>query len=331
MTARFVVGTGRCGSTLLSRMLACNPSVLSLSEFYAGLDWNKRLQPEPMTGQDFQSLITAAQPLLTMVLERGYRPSEVLYPFESEGARYTPQMPVPYLAAITLPHLCSEPDKLLDEICSLVVKQSSLPPARHAEILFDWLCQRFQRELWVERSAASISWLGDLAAAFPGARFLHLHRQGEEVALSLREHPVFRLAVMLSYDLPIGEGAELERFQHLSRDRDRIAGLLSSYPAPEYFARFWTQQLTRGFRDLAHLDASQYRELRFEDLLQDPADTLIEICDFLQLPDSKGSWRFQAASLVEELTPPRFPNLSPEEKERLIAACAAGNELLGRA
>jgi len=35
---RFIVGTGRCGSTLLSRMLRCNPELLDLSEFYSGLD-----------------------------------------------------------------------------------------------------------------------------------------------------------------------------------------------------------------------------------------------------------------------------------------------------
>ena len=31
---RFIVGTGRCGSTLLSRMLAENPTTLSVFEFF---------------------------------------------------------------------------------------------------------------------------------------------------------------------------------------------------------------------------------------------------------------------------------------------------------
>ena len=36
--ARFVVGTGRCGSTLLSRMLSENAQVLNVFELFSGID-----------------------------------------------------------------------------------------------------------------------------------------------------------------------------------------------------------------------------------------------------------------------------------------------------
>ena len=42
---RFIVGTGRCGSTLLSTMIAKNPAVLSLFEFFNGLDGTRRFRP----------------------------------------------------------------------------------------------------------------------------------------------------------------------------------------------------------------------------------------------------------------------------------------------
>lgn len=57
---RFIVGTGRCGSTLLSRMLRCNPQVLDISEFYSGLDWKGRFQPTPMSGPEFWDLMHRA-------------------------------------------------------------------------------------------------------------------------------------------------------------------------------------------------------------------------------------------------------------------------------
>ena len=42
---RFIVGSGRCGSTLLSRMLSHHPQLLSLFEFFTGLEIDKRFLP----------------------------------------------------------------------------------------------------------------------------------------------------------------------------------------------------------------------------------------------------------------------------------------------
>jgi len=47
---RFIVGSGRCGSTLLSRMLARHSTVTSLCEFFNGLDIARRFAPEPVGG-----------------------------------------------------------------------------------------------------------------------------------------------------------------------------------------------------------------------------------------------------------------------------------------
>ena len=39
---RFIIGTGRCGSTILSKMLDVHPEVCVLSEFLVGLDGIKK-------------------------------------------------------------------------------------------------------------------------------------------------------------------------------------------------------------------------------------------------------------------------------------------------
>jgi len=59
---RFIVGTGRCGSTLLSRMLGLNPETLSLFEYFNGLDVFRRFAPEPVSGAEFADLIASAAP-----------------------------------------------------------------------------------------------------------------------------------------------------------------------------------------------------------------------------------------------------------------------------
>ena len=84
---RFVVGTGRCGSTLLSRMLAAHRGVLSIFEFFNGIDAARRFDPAPIDGAEFASLISAEQPFVTAVLRRGYEVPEIVYPF-GPGARY---------------------------------------------------------------------------------------------------------------------------------------------------------------------------------------------------------------------------------------------------
>ena len=82
---RFIVGTGRCGSTLLSRMLGEHPEVLSLFEFFTGLDWSARFGDEPLSGPKFRALVSAEQPFVTAVLRRGYDVSEITYPFDGIG------------------------------------------------------------------------------------------------------------------------------------------------------------------------------------------------------------------------------------------------------
>jgi hypothetical protein len=328
---RFIVGTGRCGSTLLSRMLRCNPQVLDVSEFYSGLDWNRRFQLEPMSGGDFFSLISAPHPFITMAMQRGYRPAEVTYPFERPGARYGPRQALPWILAATLPPMTEDPDALYDEVREELSPVPARPPSVHAAALFDTLMKRTGRSVWVERSAASISWMGEIDRAFPGARFLHVHRAGEEAALSMREHPVFRLAVMLTYQIPLGEAGGTEELARLGADADHVSRLLASRPPARYFGEWWTDQILAGFRALARMDAEQYHEVRFEDLLLRPEPVLEEIATFLDLPDPTGEWRTQAAKLITSPFESRLGALSENERSELRAACSPGNKLLRRA
>src|SRR5262249_49573682 len=149
------------------------------------------------------------------------------------------------------------------------------PPAAHHRALFAWLARSTGREHWIERSGSSIDYLEALVTAFPRARFLHIHRDGPEAALSMREHHAYRLPISILYGAPLDDGRQLADLGPLDviaapRDDDPISLILRSRPSPEYFGRYWTDQVLHGFRALRLLDRAQYAEVRFEDLVAEP-------------------------------------------------------------
>lgn len=329
---RFVVGTGRCGSTLLSKMLAEHPAVLSVFEFFNGLDMTRRFSQEPVEGKDFARLISQEHPFVTMVLRRGYEVEEIVYPF-GPNSRYQRDDGLPWILVSTLSRLSDDPDPLFDETVAFA---STLPRQRlvdHYRQLFEWLAQRMGRACWIERSGSSIDYLGSLHEFFPDARFLHLHRDGHETALSMREHAAYRLAISLMFQLmPSGAAPSIADLRTLDPGGadDSISQMLASRPPVEYFGRYWSQELESGFRAVERLRPDQYAEVSFEDMVSNPKETLRTIADFFEL-DSRGGWTDNAGALIRGIPPTRFDKLSAEEQERLAEACRPGMQALGRA
>jgi hypothetical protein len=189
------------------------------------------------------------------------------------------------------------------------------------------------KQLWLERAGSSVNYFEGLHACFPEARFLHIHRDGREAALSMRQHAIYRLAVALQY----GYGERMDQatevratLDQTEAGRQRITELLESRPPVEYFGRYWTEQVIRGYRAVRKLNAAQYEEIRFEDLTAKPAETLRFVCKFFELPTAGDDWIARAVQLVRGIPPTRFDTLSPEEQQRLDEACRPGMQLLGR-
>jgi hypothetical protein len=331
---RFIVGTGRCGSTLLSRMLAEHPAVLSLFELFNGIDASRRFAPEPIPGRDFAALIGAEQPFVTAVLRRGYAVPEIVYPFEGRG-RYRREDPLPWILVSLLPRLSDDPDALFDALLRFAAELPAQPAACHYRALFAWLGARLGRPAWIERSASSIEFLGSLIGAFPDARFLHLHRDGAEVALSMREHHAYRLPICFLYDAPVASGRRVTELGGIDlsappRDDDAISQILASRPPPALFGCYWSDQILRGLDARGQLAPERYAELHFERLLEAPETELARIEGFFELPPAAG-WRHRAAALVRGVPPLRAPELPDSEREALADACRPGMQRLGRA
>jgi putative sulfotransferase len=270
-----------------------------------------------------------------MVLSRGYEVPEIVYPFAA-GGRYRRSQGLPWMLVAVVPRLSAEPDALYDELLAAAAELPARHLAEQYRALFEWLARRAGKRVWIERSGSSIDYLESLHAFFPRARFLHLHRDGREAALSMREHHAYRLAISLMVRHleggPARTPAELGALDPGATPTadDPIGRLLASRPDPVHFGRYWSRQVLRGFRALRLLDAAQYAEVSFEELVARPEQTLRRICAFFELdPEAKG-WIPRAAALLRGAPPARFPELPPDEAARLAEACAPGMELLGR-
>jgi len=329
---RFIVGTGRCGSTLLSRMLAEHRSVLSLFELFNGIDAARRFSPEPIAGADFAALVAAEQPFVTAVLRRGYPVEEIVYPFGR--GRYGRDDALPWILVSLLPRLGDDPDALFDALMAFASELPARPAPAQYRALFEWLGARLGRPAWIERSGSSIEYWAALAQAFPDARFLHLHRDGPEVALSMREHHAYRLPICFLYDAPVASGKHVSELGAIDlraapRDDDPISQILGSRPPPALFGRYWCDQIQRGLAALPAIPPTRRAELRFEALLDDPERCLAEVARFFELPSDPG-WIARAAALVRGRPARRAPELPAAERAALDAACAPGMRLLGR-
>jgi len=328
--ARFVIGTGRCGSTLLSRMLSENPEVLNVFELFSGIDQFFRFRRDPVAGAELAARLREDHPMLTMVMRRGYEVPEVVYPFGAPGARYGAREPIPWALGIAIPRVTDEPDRLFDELLAHVEALPTQTLAVHYREIFEWLMRRLGKRCWIERSGTSIDFLAELHAFFPDARFLHIHRDGREAALSMREYPVLRVAVAVMYGL-LGEIeysheglVALERAEPAAIDR-----LLETRPPIELYGRYWSDQIRRGYAARDGIDPDAFLEVRFEDLVTRPREVMRRIASFLEIGDDE-EWIARAAALVRGLPERRFPALAPDERKRLDAACSEAMALLGR-
>ncbi len=127
---------------------------------------------------------------------------------------------------------------------------------------------------------------------FPDARFVHVIRDGRAVVASL-------LNVYFWKDLQLW----YEGYQ--KRDKPRV----NRKNDIERAARLWVEEvnIARDARD--HLLAAQYREIRYEDFVNDPVSTMQKTCVFLEL-----EW---TPEIQQHITEVNIRNLNHRYRDRL--------------
>ncbi len=333
----FVVGTGRCGSTLLARLCNLHPVLLSVSEFFLELD--DPFPCGPITGAALWRRMASSPPVIDVLLRHRVEPPEVLYPVDS-GRRFNRWSGVPHVCCVTLPHLTEDPDGLFDELGAFVTSLAPAPAPELYRATFAWLANRLGKRAWIERSGGSLAMLPQFVRGFPEARFVHLYRNGIDTALSMRESALYRFEILRSdlraragydpYDgQPVPTDAlvapeELRCVLPETFDADRYLGM--NIPLAR-FGALWSKLTRSGLRTLGALEPQRVHHLSYERLLADPDRELLALAGFLGLSQSK-EWVAAALPLVQAPRP--RVRLSDIDLRALEVACRPGNRELAR-
>lgn len=339
----FVVGTGRSGSTALSRVLREHPDVLSLNELGATALGPPSLGEEPLTGREFWALVTASLPGFESLIRSGVPLPEFLY--DRFPGRYSAETTgIPALSLMVLPHLSDDPDGLLDALESEVTGWPARPSARHWEALFDSLAAQTARDgaapsAAVERSGYSVGSVPLLHRSFPYARFVHLYRDGPDCAVSMSRHTGFR---MISLVLEAAEAAGVESPDELSPEqiaqlpphlaplfRERFdPALVLERPLPvTRFGALWSQLVREGVAHLSALPSASVTTLSYERLLEAPHRELERLARFAGV-EPLSSWLDTGAAMLDPSRRGAALRLPSEELKALREVCAPGEAAL---
>lgn len=344
MNKMFVVGTGRCGSTLMSNLLKAHPEVLSLSEFFTFITDLGTLIPAafpnyPITAEQFWDILATPYKKQNLMQKHDICMNEVLYRATSDTF-FTLEQGVPAIMQTTLPHLSTEPETLFLELKSFVLTLPKDTSVSLYNATFSWLTGKFEKKIWAERSGGSLRIVHRLYDSFPDAKFLHIVRDGRATALSMQKHYGFRMAMII---FQLTEVLGVDPFEDDNRDwisdlPDDIACFLpEAFDALAFrnymvdssiFGYYWSGEVIQGLEEFAKIPREQTLIIKYEDLIEHPRHSIQKIDHFIGHHESNTvqlveAWINNAVSMIKKPSS-SFDMLSSHEQDRLEEACAPG-------
>jgi hypothetical protein len=132
---------------------------------------------------------------------------------------------------------------------------------------FEAYAEKQGKPRWGDKTPAYMLSVQRIGRTLPESRFIHLIRDGRDVALS------------------------------------QTARALNEQPAPAEQAARWVKRIRKSREQAAALKGPRYVEARYEDLVRDPETTLRRICEFVDLPweEAMLSYHERAAERLAEM------------------------------
>ena len=252
----FVVGTGRCGTTLVRNILNLHPEVYVPSESH----WIP-IQYE-ISGKSRRPFSDHAGALERVFFADGRLTIDVV------------------VSEVGL----SKPD-LLNRTCErLGGRASSI--AEFNDALYGVLASAAGRSVVGDKTPDYCAYMPLLQSMWPNAKFVHIIRDGRDVALSMSNHLGYQRLVALGETnwVPLAFDKRFDR-----------PGLHE--PELEDYIRLWEKRF-RGTRNGAvRLKPNSYLEFRYEDLLRNPLSQIESLSRFLEL-NPYSTWLSKSAQML---------------------------------
>lgn len=199
-----------------------------------------------------------AHPQLTVPPETHFLPELIE---AAQGGKATPEQ---LLATITSQREWGDFGLTEEQLLERFKALDPLTAGGALRAFYEAYAERVGKPRWGEKTPIYVKSMRKIASALPEARFVHVIRDGRDVALSIRDRA--------TKDHPI----------------DRIADR-------------WVRRITRAREQAKRL--AHYREIRYESLILDTEPTLREVIDFYDLPwdDAVLDYHQHSAARLEEM------------------------------
>jgi hypothetical protein len=338
---RFIVGAGRCGSTILSRMVNLHPDVAVFNEFLIAMHFHDKWGERDLTGAQMADIIDcgvdAGSGAFKKIIAHLVTP-EVTFQggaasLPTDASAYRDNV-FPDVLLLPLPHLFDDPENVLAELMAFVRARPAQKLSRHYAAIFDYLTAKAGKTIWIERSGGSIAWMPELLELFPDGKYLHLHRNPLDVALSMQRHNHFRLRAFKHFDLTTKDGIRWSDLDETDLNNNqpispRLKSVMEHEVPLEYFLEDVNECILRGMKEVKRLAPSQYAEIAFEEMMADPKAALKTLADFFDLREDE-TWLADAAALLRSGQAARNTPTA-EQTAMLKQRCRASMVLLGQA
>jgi Sulfotransferase family len=168
----------------------------------------------------------------------------------------------------------------IEDVRREIGERHRLPYADAIDAVYRAYATAREKKRWGDKTPRYVEHIPFLSRQFPDARFVHLVRDGRNVALSYADVPFGPKTVAKAADL-------------------------------------WGRRVSQGMRDGRALGPDRYLEMRYEDLVDDIEARTKELTEFLHLPFDAGMLDYTERARSDVL--PRAAKYNPHVTEKPIA------------